>query len=410
MKFSKVIAVLLCCLCFQIAPAQEIDHDKIKEDLDEILRTISSVYPYLEEKNVDLNCILEHYTQEIENINTQEETILFFEYLLDEFYDNHLTLRTNVNSSYRLFAPIYVEIIQGKPIVTSVWQTQIANLEAEIIGAQILSFNGMDFDEAISHFPTHCQDKELPETREWIANKILSGRYNEPRLLGLLLSDGQQYDLDLDNIQLIQESDLLSVRTLDQIGVIRINNSLGNDNLVSAFDQALDSLWNTRGIILDLRNTVFGGDSYEARGIMSRFVSAPRPYQKHVLMAKSENNPDVERSWIEYVSPRLNTYEKPVVVLVGRWTGSMGEGLAIGFEGMERGEVVGTEMRRLAGEVFDFGFTHQWFGFKLSAARLMHVNGTPREKYVPTNYVRITSNRKDEILEAGIALIKKSTE
>ena len=106
----------------------------------------------------------------------------------------------------------------------------------------------------------------------------------------------------------------------------------------------------------------------------------------------------------------MEQYEKPVIILVGRWTGSMGEGLAIGFEGMERAEIVGSEMRRLAGEVYDFGFKHQRYGYKLSTVKLYHVNGTLREKYIPTNYVKQSTTEKDETLEKGIELINKMTE
>ena len=140
---------------------------------------------------------------------------------------------------------------------------------------------------------------------------------------------------------------------------------------------------------------------------MSRFINEPKPYQKHSFLEKSQDNPNVERSWVEYVTPRLKHYKNPVVILVGRWTGSMGEGLAIGFEGMQRAEIVGTEMRRLAGEVNDFGFKHQKFGYKLSTAKLYHINGTIREKYIPTNYVKQSTIKKDEILEEGMRLINE---
>ena len=85
----------------------------------------------------------------------------------------------------------------------------------------------------------------------------------------------------------------------------------------------------------------------------------------------------------------------------------MGEGLAIGFEGMERAEVVGSEMERLAGEMNAFSFVNQKFGYRLSTAKLYHINGTPREKYVPTNYVTQTTTKNDETLAKGIELINK---
>ena len=125
-------------------------------------------------------------------------------------------------------------------------------------------------------------------------------------------------------------------------------------------------------------------------------------------METSQNNPSIERSWVEYVTPRLEAYEGPVVVLVGRWTGSMGEGLAIGFEGMNRGIVMGTEMRRLAGEVWDFGITNQPFGYKMPTRELSHINGTPREKYIPTRYVRQTTTTKDEMMEKALETLRST--
>jgi C-terminal processing protease CtpA/Prc len=143
---------------------------------------------------------------------------------------------------------------------------------------------------------------------------------------------------------------------------------------------------------------------------MGRFIDEPRPYQRHLITEQYDENPIVERSWIEYVTPRKAQYKYPVVILVGRWTGSMGEGLAIGFEGMERAEILGTEMERLAGEINGFSFKNQRYGYRLSTARLFHTNGTPRENYVPTNFVKQTTTEKDEVLEKGIQLINKMTE
>ncbi|GEM_PF-524030 len=406
---NKVIigfVILFSLSCY--SQKNPISQENIKKDLQEILNDISQNYVYINYKNIDFDCLREYYANEIKNIKTEEETVLFFEYLLDEFYDNHLILHTNRNSSYRLFAPIYATIQNGKPIITNVWQSQIENLHQNVIGAEILKFNGNDFEQLIKKFPTHCNNKNNPEVREWIINKILAGRYNQPRILTLRLPNKKEVELDIDSIHIINDIDLLTVRTIDGVGLIRINNSLGNDNLINEFDKALNGLMETKGLIIDLRNTIFGGDTYEARGIMSRFINEPKPYQKHSYLATSENNPNIERSWIEYVTPRSTTYKKPVVVLVGRWTGSMGEGLAIGFEGMERAEIVGSEMRRLAGEVYDFNFKHQNYGYKLSTAKLYHINGTLREKYMPTYFVKQSTIGEDETLDIGIQLITKS--
>lgn len=405
-KLIFILNFLLITSCVQ-PQEKEIDQTKIKEDLNEIITDISQNYIYLQEKDVDLNCIREYYEKQVPDIKTEEQIVLFFEYLLDEFYDSHLILNTNTNSSFRLYSPIYVTIKNGKPIVSNVWQIQIENLEQNIIGAELLKINGTDIDKAIEQFPTHCNDKKSQSVREWIANKILAGRYNQPRILTLKLDSKDTVELDLDKLKFKQPSEFLTSTVENDIGIITINNSLGNNGLINEFDKALDKLKNTQGLIVDLRNTVDGGNSYVARGIMGRFIDEPNPYQKHLTTEQYDGNPIVERSWIEYVNPRMDQYRQPVVVLVGRWTGSMGEGLAVGFEGMERAHIVGSEMERLAGEMSGFSFKHNSFGFRLSTAKLYHVNGTPREKYVPVNYVKQTTIEKDESLEKGIELINK---
>ena len=155
-----------------------------------------------------------------------------------------------------------------------------------------------------------------------------------------------------------------------------------------AFDAALDSLRDTRGLIIDLRNTASGGNSSVARGILGRFVGKELPYQKHVLPAE-EKETGIRRSWLELVSPRGERYRSPVVVLVNRWTGSMGEGLAIGFDATSAGRVVGTEMARLVGATYTISLPNTGIRANVPAERLQHVNGQPREAFRPVDYVDV---------------------
>lgn len=409
---KHILIFIIVILNFSCVYSQksEINHSQIKEDLYQMLNDISQYYAYQKDKNVDLNCLLEYYESQIPNIKTEEETVLFFEYLLDEFYDSHLMLNTNRNSSFRLHSPIYAKLKNGKPIIYNIWQTQIEHLEQEIAGAELLKINETDFDKAIEQFPTYCNDKSSEKVQEWIINKVVAGRYNQPRILTLKLVNNDTIEFDLDKLKFKQSSELLTSTIEDNIGIIRLNNSLGNNSLIKEFDKSLEKLMNTKGLIIDLRNTVGGGNSYVARGIMGRFIKDLKPYQKHQVFEKYDGNEIVERSWIEYVSPRGEIYPKPVVILVGRWTGSMGEGIAIGFEGMERAEIVGSEMQRLAGEMNGFNFKHRNYSYRLSVAKLYHVNGTPRENYIPTNYVNQITIKRDEILDKGIELINKMTE
>ena len=91
----------------------------------------------------------------------------------------------------------------------------------------------------------------------------------------------------------------------------------------------------------------------------------------------------IPRQWIEQVLPRPGKHHRgPVTVKVGRWTGSMGEGLALGFDAIGA-RVEGGPMAGLRGAVYDYKLEQSGMVIKFPVERLFHVNGTPRENFVP---------------------------
>jgi carboxyl-terminal processing protease len=176
---------------------------------------------------------------------------------------------------------------------------------------------------------------------------------------------------------------------------------------VAAFDQALLALRDAPGLLIDLRNTPSGGNTSVARGILGRFVEREMPYQKHALPSE-ERETGIRRSWLELVSPRGPfAFQHPVVVLVGHWTGSMGEGLAIGFDGTGRGTVVGTPMAGLMGATYHVTLPNTGIGLNVPAERLYHVNGTPREAFRPAVLVDILQGgpNEDVVLAAALRIL-----
>ena len=71
-----------------------------------------------------------------------------------------------------------------------------------------------------------------------------------------------------------------------------------------------------------------------------------------------------------------------MTVYVGRWTGSMGEGLGIGMQALGA-TLVGERMAGLLGAIYDLRLDHSGLVFKLPVERLYSVDGTPREDAVP---------------------------
>ncbi|WP_298766595.1 S41 family peptidase [uncultured Polaribacter sp.] len=383
-----------------------VDSYKLNQDFGKIIQDLSNNYIYLNDKKTDFNCVKETYSKYISKVKTNQESVLFFEYLLNEFYDGHLLLNTKTKASFRLHSPVYVKLRNNSFCIENIWFSQLEKFGKNILNAEVLRFNGKDLNSAIDDFPVQCVNKQIPEVREWIANKIIAGRYNEARMLTLQLADDRRISLNLDEIEVRKDNKLFSVTKKNDIAIIRINNSLGNNNLIKRFDRALDQLTDTKGIILDLRNTISGGNTYVARAIMSRFIETELPYQKHISKEKYGNNPAISKRWVEYVMPRGKQYKKPVVVLVGRWTGSMGEGLAIGLDGMQRATIVGSEMGKLAGSIVNYSFNNRNYGYSITTDKILHVNGEARENFVPKHLVTQQSILNDDVLIKALNLIK----
>ena len=106
------------------------------------------------------------------------------------------------------------------------------------------------------------------------------------------------------------------------------------------------------------------------------------PYQLHTL-PEEERETGVPRHLLEEVLPRPGKHHPgPLTVRVGRWTGSMGEGLAIGFSAIGA-RVCGGAMAGLRGAVYDVALPRSGLAVKLPAERLYTVGGTPREAWTP---------------------------
>jgi carboxyl-terminal processing protease len=161
---------------------------------------------------------------------------------------------------------------------------------------------------------------------------------------------------------------------------IKINDALGNNNSIEEFDKAIDTILQYKNLVIDLTQTPSGGNSTVARCIMGRFISKPLPYQMHEF---DEKQFETKRKWVEYVTPRKAQFEGNLFVLVGHWTGSMAEGIAIGFDGLKRAKIIGTEMAGLLGAINGFMMSETKIGFQIPTERLYHINGTPRENFKP---------------------------
>lgn len=417
---KRLILVLLLCLCPPVAAGAQstLSRQQYEADFDYLWQNISDHYAYFDRRATDWNRVREIYRPRISGIETRGDFVRLLENALEELYDFHTHLNTNTPASPRLVpsgADMWAEWRGTRAVITEVRAGSRAAAAGLQAGMQIVTFNGIAIDEAVRQRLGRALQRADREASNWALRALLAGRRNEQRRLEVL--DGETRRTVLINDQPLSQppvdGSLLEFRRLEgNIGYLRINNSLGNTDLISRFDEALARLRDTRGLILDLRDTPSGGNTTVARGIMGRFIRREMPYQRHSIPAE-ERLYGTRRSWIEIVSPRGEfSYMAPVVVLVNHWTGSMGEGIAIGLDGMARATVVGTEMAGLLGATSQITLPHTRIGVSFPTEKLFHVNGTPREDFVPRIHVDLLRQRsarmRDAVFETGLRVLRSS--
>lgn len=387
-------------------------HDEFRQDFDTAWRAASARYAYFDAKATSWADVPKLYADDLQRVSTRDGLVALLEEVLNELYDSHAQLNVNLANSPRLVpsgTDLWAQWRRGEATITDVRADSDAQRAGIRPGDVVVSIANTPIADAVDARLGRSYSHSVPAARDWALRAVLAGRHGVRRLMQLRqgnlirtveLSARDQFDVR--NAAPVSHS-----RVAARIGYVRVNDSLGDDATIQAFDRALDDLGDTRALILDLRNTPSGGNSVVAKGILGRFVSRDLPYQRHVLPSE-ERDTGIRRSWLELVSPRgASAYRRPVAVLVGHWTGSMGEGLAIGFDATRSGTVVGTEMAGLLGATDPIVLPHTGIGMNLPTERLYHVNGTPREAFRPGVLVDVaqSSSRVDPFVEAALRVL-----
>ena len=370
---------------FLLLSATVFGQTKYEKDFVEFWNDVNENYAYFQQQNIDWKKVKEIYQPMADKIRSDDEFIKFLENVINELHNGHISLNTNLKSSNRIIpsgSDIFVEKKGDKYFITDVRKNYSAELCGLKYGFQVTKFNDENIDARLNDFLPKYTKEYNREMYEYALNMLFAGTHDKERKI-TVLENGVEKNYFPDKCKKpSQASKPLEFKILENnVGYIKINNSLGDYDLIAAFDSAIESLGKTDKLIIDLTETPSGGNTTVARAIMGRFIDVEMPYQKHEFY---ETDYKIKRSWVEYVSPRKEIYKNKVIIMVGHWTGSMGEGIAISFDGMKRGKIVGTKMAGLIGATNGFRLSETNIGFQIPTERLYHIDGTPREDFVPT--------------------------
>ncbi len=391
MRIWPAIILIITIICSTSAQS------KYEQDFLEFWTDYKNNYAYFEKQGLDWNKVKEIYQPEAAAVKSDYEFIKLLERVVTEFHNGHVSLNTSYPDSNRIIpsgTDVFIEKSGDNFIITDVKPGSGAQACGLKPGMQVIKFNGLPVPDQLKVFlPKHTTTHNAA-MYTYAVNMLLAGTHDKKREI-TVLEDGVEKTFYPDTTAPKADEKLLEYKILTgNVGYIKINNCLWNNDLIKEFDTALDNLLNTKSLIVDITDTPSGGNTTVARAIMGRFISRPLPYQKHVIEEKQYGT---VRSWVEYVTPRKNVYKNKLILMVGHWTGSMGEGIAIGLDSMKRAKITGTKMAGLLGAIYTYRTTNTNIGYQIPSEAMYHVNGTPREDFIPPS---LTANSTETFATA----------
>ena len=302
--------------------------------------------------------------------------IRYAEHRLASLVDHHAIAGSSLPDSWAL-VPSYADLwVDDRFTIEAVREGSAAAAAGIRAGDRLTGVDDVPVEQAVATYWRELGLAVTPQRRGYAARVLAAGRRDRPRNLAIA-RDRMERRLTLPNLY-GRRPDRPPVTVTGE--VIRFNDSLGEQATIAAFDAAMARA--PRSVVLDLTDTPSGGNTTVARAVMGWFVDRPTGYQVHSLPGE-ERRTGIPRQWVEQVLPRPGKRHRGrVTVRVGRWTGSMGEGLAIGLDALGA-RVVGERMAGLLGAIDDVRLPASGLVVKLPAERLASVRGLPREDFRP---------------------------
>ena len=371
--------------------ALAVEPTNIQQDAIELEALVNQKYAYLERLPNGHFQVTDKLRSEAATVDTPRELVRYAERALALLADHHAITGASLKDSWAVFpsfGDLWVERRGRHYIIEAVREGSPAEQAGIRPGDRLHSVDGIATEQAVAAFWEDLGSQGGGERDSYAARVLAAGHRDRPRRITVGHPLARPRELSLPNLYSLPPMDrpVLSTNQQGRDLRIRIHDSLGDSSTVAEFDRAMAKATPGQNIVLDLTDTPSGGNTTVARAMLGWFVIKPTFYQMHSLPAE-ERETGIPRQWVEQALPRAGKYHRgSLTVRVGRWTGSMGEGLAIGFAAIGA-QVEGTRMAGLLGAIYDQKLPRSGIVLKLPTERLYAVDGTPREKFVPREMI-----------------------
>lgn len=386
----SVTTVLFALLSASTAWSQAVPSpDDFRADALAFESLVNDRYAYLDRLHRERYALTPALRIEAAAVHDRDSMLSFLEHGIALLADHHAITGGSHADSWGLvpsYADLWTESDSAGWHVTDV-RTGSPAQGVIGVGDRILSVDEVEIGAAVAEYWRDLGVEEpTAAQRDNAVRVLLAGRRDRARSIGFSHAGGPARTVSLMNLYAARGSlGKLPPVTATRRGAahwLRLNDSLGDSETVAAFDAVIGGIPDGEPVVIDLTDTASGGTSTVARAIMGWFTDRPRPYQMHASPEEWRAT-GVARQWAEYVLPRSGKHHAgPLRVLVGRWTGSMGEGLAIGFDALGV-PVCGAPMAGLLGAIEDNRLAKSGMVVKFATERLTSMSGVAREAFVP---------------------------
>jgi carboxyl-terminal processing protease len=389
MRQPKTLAIASLLALTASAPTPDLSAADYAADAKALPDLIRDNYAYLDDLPGGKVPSSPQLDAERDAVNDADSLLHYAEDMITALADSHALTAKSFKDDWAI-VPSYSDLwidMDGSAFVGAVRDGSPAAAAGVKTGDILLSIDGVPPDDAVAKFwgrlglPVVAKGGLYDNPERYAFQVLVAGRRDRPRVLAFKRGD-QFIKLTLENLYTWSarqpDRPALTVTKMGGVTTIRFNNSIGDLDTIKAFDAAMAAIPARAPVVIDLTDTPSGGTTAIARAVMGWFVTKPMPYQMHQLSSE-ERETGIKRQWVEYVLPRPGKYHPgSVSVRAGHWTGSMGEGLAVGFMALGK-PVCGSRMAGLKGGVYDFDLPRTGLRVKFPAERIYTIAGQPRQ-------------------------------
>lgn len=390
-----------------------VNTDDREKNFAQLCSVLQEHYPYLNEKNLQVDEICRRYQPLIQAAHSDTEYHNLVASMLAEFNDAHTGLISPYPGEGRLYFATGLLLDDGI-VIDQVGQT--AQTAGVMHGAQILAVNGLPVEQALETLPSALKSGANIRQREnKAAYHILSTledslelTYQNPggQIETVTLHRPQNPPVPSNSRNAPSGPLITAVKLPGDWGLIRIPtfSSGKNHDLAAEFDQALEDVHDAQGLILDLRGNG-GGDSRLADRIAGRFFSQPFCYGQDGFRRRIPL-----RAWSLHfnycVQPRGEVVSAPLVLLIDNRNMSSAEQFIAAFSESDRALIIGRPSGGSSGNPLTFplpgdGLVRFSTGaFRTNSGLLIEGSGIQPDVLVPYTVADFQQNRDPDIQAA----------